>query len=276
MSLGAEFYDTYHFPEVPKQISLPVRRKLLDLIEVPEEYAENPSEDAVRILINTTVLGSQGQRGVKKIAIDESRRNGLREICAKFSFAAKKQKKSSESPPELERLTVSEKKLQRNAKAAGIQTSRKFSAPIKLNSSFGSYETCQSMLLHNMRVKRAAEEKEKRRKAVKFLIGIGERRREILRGKDWKPATRKLSAAYIRRDENSEVLSEQLPRKISDRSTNSIENKDTLSSLQSTARLSKKEAKKKVRRHTVATTEGISNFIGALEQLALAPINPSV
>eukprot|EP00826_Nyctotherus_ovalis_P043331 TRINITY_DN4550_c0_g1_i8.p1 TRINITY_DN4550_c0_g1~~TRINITY_DN4550_c0_g1_i8.p1 ORF type:complete len:128 (+),score=18.81 TRINITY_DN4550_c0_g1_i8:315-698(+) len=127
-----------------------------------------------------------------------------------------------------------------------------------------------------MRLKRAAEEKEKRRRAVKFLIGIGERRREILRGKDWRPRARKLSVAYIRRDEKSEELSEQLPRKVSDRNTNFIENKDTLNSLQSTACLSKKEVKKKVRRHTVATTEGISSFIGALEQLALAPINPSV
>lgn len=273
MNVNIDFYENYALPNIPKPAISATRRKLLDLIEVPETYEENSSDLSVRILINTPVLGNEGQRRIGKITMNEHKSNGMENKTAKFLFTRAGKKESSKSPPELERLTISDKKLQRNAKAVGLHVEGKLPSTLKLNSSFSPSDPCQTshqMLIYNRRKKIVEEKKGRIRKAVKFLMNSAKARRDITRGANWKPPIKKLSTSTTQKDLNLEQQSDQSLQTARDKSVRLVSNENISRASHN------KDAKKKVRRHTVATTQGISDFLGALEQLALAPINPSV
>ena len=273
MKSDVVFYETHELPTISKQRAFTSRRRLLGLalIEVPEGYINNDSEDSVRIIINTPILRSQAQRGVGKVMKNVPERNNMKHKRIKDSLIVTDWKEtSSKSPPELERLTVSEKKLQRNAKAVGLKVERKLPSAIKFFDLSKSFKTSQTKLLHNRNLKIMAEKKDRTRKAVKLLITIAKRRRDVLRGINWKPQTEKLNNTVAQKEVRLDKKVGQSERAVNNRNAGLIEGE--LKTIPS----HKKEVKKKIRRHTVAETQGISNFIGALEQLALAPINPSV
>eukprot|EP00826_Nyctotherus_ovalis_P015273 TRINITY_DN14327_c0_g1_i3.p1 TRINITY_DN14327_c0_g1~~TRINITY_DN14327_c0_g1_i3.p1 ORF type:complete len:260 (-),score=36.06 TRINITY_DN14327_c0_g1_i3:175-954(-) len=259
MKSDVKFYEVYELPAISKLTSLAARKKLLEFIEVPEEYIESSEEASVRIMINTPVMRSHNQRKLGKMTGLKCTRNALKHTAAKRPLIIAKQKeKAAENSPELEWLTISEKKLQRNAKAVGPQNQRNIPSAIKLNPLFLLCEKRQNLqrkLQHNRETKIEADKKRKRHEAVKFLASIAKKRRDVMRGANWQSST-----------DQDKSLQKDAKRGLNDRSV----------SLTETGLNPHAVSRKKTRRHTVATTEKVSEFIGALRELALAPIKSTV
>jgi len=257
--MNIEFYEEYYLPKPPQHITQSARKKLLELIKMSGRYTENSSDNSVRIHINTPVLRNEGKVG--KITVEENTRRGLRLTVNKFPLIREK-KESSKSPLELEKLTVSGKKLQKGAKAVGLELNKRVPSTLKLNSLFTLTEPHQTLLLSNRKIQIVAKKEERKKKAVKFLMDVAKTRGDMLRGVDWMPLSRKSTTASIQKA----LEADQSFRIASDRSASSTDNE--------LHRFN--EVKKKIRRHTVSTIEYKSSLIGALEQLALAPIQSSV
>jgi len=257
--MNIEFYEKYYFPKHPQHITQSARKKLLELIKIPGRYIENSSDNSVRIHINTPVLRNEGKVG--KITVGENTCRGSRLTVNRFPLIREK-KENSKSPLELEKLTVSGKKLQKGAKAVGLELNKRVPSTLKLNSLLTSTEPHQTLLLSNRKIQVVAKKEERKKKAVKFLMDIAKTRGDMLRGVDWVPVSRKSTTASIQKA----LEANQSFRAANDRSASLTDNE--LNPFN--------EVKKKIRRHTVSVIEYRSSFIGALEQLALAPIQSSV
>lgn len=264
MKSDARFYEVCELPAISKQTSLVARRKLLEFIEVPEEYIESSEEASVRILINTPVMRSHEGRRLGKMPGLECTRSSLKRAAVRRPLAAAKgEAKAAENSPELEWLTVSRKKFQRNAKTVGLQNQRSVPSAIKLNPLLSLCETKQNLqrkLQHNREAKIEADMRRKRHEAVKFLKGIAKKRRDAMRGTNWQPPADKPNTNSVQKD------SKDTRRGFNDRSVSLTDTELTASAVR----------RKKTRRHTVASTEKVSEFIGALRELALAPVKSTV
>ena len=269
MKLNEKFYEPYTLPIVNDTASKTVRRHLLEIIETPASY--KITEESVRFFLNNPILRSQEQRRIGKISMlktiqDDYKRKG--------SFQTNDQIKlkiPSKIMPDLNRMTVSEKKFKKENRVFDLENVIEFAKNRKISTSTDLDQDIQEKLRHNKKLNIREEKKKKLRKAVNYVTNIGIARRNVIRD----PYCRSLiKTALLLNSDISEKNKHQYQPYSGLKSSYQINEGSSRNLAQSA--VSNDDLRKKRRRNTVAATAGKNAFINALQELALAPIRANL
>ena len=289
------FYDNYKpLPTASKSRIGKFRKRLLYLQDVPRRYLRNSSNELVRINISTPILRSQEERKIGKMEMfDVKKKDKTTKTMKFFPIAgAHKLKESPEESKQIARMTISKKKLQRSATLAGFFVAYKdetlhASPKCSTFTCKEDYHKSFEKLYSNKIKLEKTMIKAKIKKAVKYLVGIASKRKEIIRGipsitiserKAKEPQIPKIKMEnlkppmiIIHQVETSSTIEEN--NGITKNKKNESDNiYGANNGILLSDRSPKRESANKKRRNTMVVQGNMNSLIGKLEKLALEPI----
>lgn len=266
MASSSKFYSPYSFPKTrPKRFIDSTRKQLLKSIEVPDDCVQ---AEGVRICMPVSVLRSQTQRKLGRMNSKE-----LPNVTLK-AFPMQKDRLANISPRletqsakavEFKHKTVSEKKMKRTESKNGVKTEFSHSVNFKLDA------LSKKKYFHNIHkkidyIKEKIEEKEKteiRKIAANFM------RKSALERKN--QVSKLISNVIQIHEENKGNNSKSRTRRLTyeGMEINGLKASYKLKTISPNARSRQNKAE---RGKTFDINNGMFSLIGALKELALAPV----
>jgi len=278
-----KFYESYKpLPTTSRKRITTFRKELFRLTLVSKSCSYLSSKQPVKFQFSTPVLRSQEGRKIGKMSMfDRMKATAATSKQVQFPTPKKPAKEVPSEPKQITRMTISKKKLEKNAIIIKHMLAYKEEKLYFQHSpTCDSKKYSQAMQANLLANKKKVEEKRlknKSRKAVKYLVAVATKHKAILRTIDGEK--KEVVKDNNKKIEENQVLTD-VPNVISHGVGNRNlpkhqgENKDTLEyktpNTLPRAKLHRVNKKEKKRRNTAVESQG--SLLNALEEIALEPI----